>query len=88
MSLWDDIHREWERSQAVQHYVIEGDRMPRVSFGHEANRMSLSNCPECNSSWGEMHMLGCTTEQCPLCDERAYSCCCEYEKRPGELMRE
>lgn len=88
MSLRDDIRREWERSQAVRHYMIEGEAMPRIPFGREANRMSLSNCPECDSGFGQLHMLGCTIEQCPLCDQRACSCFCTYQQRPNQLMRE
>jgi len=88
MNLWDDIRREWERSQSVRHFLIEGEPLPRIPFGSERNRMSLANCPECNGGFGEMHMLGCTVEQCPLCDASACGCGCAYQQRPNQLLRE
>lgn len=87
MSLFDDVRREWEKSQATTHFVMEGERMPRVRFGFEENRMSLASCPECDAGAGSFHMLGCTVEQCPLCEGKAYGCSCSYEKRPSEIMR-
>lgn len=88
MGLFDEIRREHEQSDAVTHFVIEGEPMPRVRFGDEQNRMSLMNCPECYSAIGSFHMLGCTVEQCPLCDGKAYGCSCSYEKRPREYLRQ
>jgi hypothetical protein len=87
MGLFDDIRLEYEKSQAATHFVIEGEPIPRVRFGDEKNRMSLMSCPECDSGKGSFHMLGCTVEQCPLCDDRARDCSCSYEKRPRELLR-
>lgn len=87
MGLFDDVRLEFEKSQAVKHFVIEGDPMPRVRFGDEENRMSLQSCPECDSGIGSFHMLSCTVEQCPLCEGKAYGCPCAYEKRPRELLR-
>lgn len=87
MSLFDAIRLEYEKSQAVTHFVVEGELMPRVQFGDEKNRMSLMNCPECNLGHGSFHMLGCNVEQCPLCDGSACNCSCSYEKRPCELLR-
>lgn len=86
MGLWDDIRAEFEKSQATRHFVIEGERMPRIAFGDETNRMSLMRCPECDSGPGSFHMLGCTVEECPLCEGPACNCACAYEKRPRELM--
>lgn len=85
MGLFDDIRLEHEQSQAVTHFVIEGEPMLRVRFGDEQNRMSLMYCPECNSGYGSFHILSCTVEQCPLCDGKARDCSCSYEKRPRDL---
>jgi hypothetical protein len=87
MGLLDDMRLECEKSQTVTRFVIEGEPFPRVQFGDEKNRMSLSHCPECDSGIGSFHMLGCTIERCPLCDEKARDCSCSYEKRPQELLR-
>lgn len=87
MSLFDEIRREQEKSDAVTHFVIEGEPMPRVRFGDEHNRMSLLRCPDCDSATGSLHLLGCTVEQCPLCDGQAHNCSCSYEKRPREYLR-
>jgi hypothetical protein len=87
MGLFDDICLEFEKSQSVTHFVIDGDPMPRVKFGDEQNRMSLIRCPECDSGIGSFHMLSCTVEQCPLCDGKARDCSCSYEQRPRELLR-
>lgn len=88
MDLFDELRREYEKSDAVTHFVIEGAPLPRVRFGEEHNRMSLMHCPECYSAIGSLHLLGCTVEQCPLCDGKAYACVCSYEKRPREHLRQ
>ena len=87
MDLFDEIRLEYEKSQAVTHFVIEGEPMPRVRFGDEHNRMSLMRCPECDSVYGTFHILSCTIEQCPHCDGKARDCSCSYEKRPREHLR-
>lgn len=82
MDLSDQVRQEYEKSQSLIGFIIEGETMPRVRFGDEENRMSLMSCPECNVGIGSYHMLGCTVEQCPLCEGKAYGCACSYEVRP------
>jgi hypothetical protein len=88
MSALDAYYAAWNISNSIGHFRIEGEPMPRVEFGKERNRMSLANCPDCNTDLGSLHLLGCTVEQCPLCDGSALGCGCQYEKRPKEMLKE
>jgi hypothetical protein len=54
-----DLAIEMRQSQLVSHYTIEGHRYQRV-------RVQVL-CMGCMAIQGQLHITGCNSEPCPVC---------------------
>lgn len=89
------ITPEWQaeidEAQRITRVAI-GDRIfSRIVYGAEPNLAGLNlkeRCHDCAARLGELHVIGCDTERCPLCSDQAAFCACEKEVMPddGELL--
>ncbi|SET76172.1 hypothetical protein SAMN05660297_03421 [Natronincola peptidivorans] len=82
---------EIEKNKNFKYYVNkEGDKVKRIKFGDEINRVSrdyinkyclslysdFEICDDCNAKREEFHLDGCDLEICPFCFGQKLSCGC------------
>jgi hypothetical protein len=69
-------------AQAIQSYMIEGQRYERIRYGAEAENWGADKgpCHDCGVIKGQYHVPSiCDVERCPPCEEQVISCDCRYE---------
>jgi hypothetical protein len=67
-----DIYADEEHPRAAK-IELKGKVYDRVPFKPEDPDYL---CIDCDAAEGELHELGCDTEECPRCGEQLISCGC------------
>jgi hypothetical protein len=78
---------EWpariEAAQAIDHYLIGGQRLARIRYGKERHAWPDGPCHDCGVLKGQFHVEQvCDTEECPKCGGQAIGCTCPYASDP------
>lgn len=69
-----------EDAQALTHYTLGEESLPRVKFGAEQVLWDTAHpCEICGVLKGQYHVPGCTHEECPYCGNEAMTCRCAQE---------
>jgi hypothetical protein len=77
---------EWstkiEEAQLKKTYTINGTERERIRYGSEIDDWGADKeaCHDCAVIKGQYHVpFLCDVERCPVCDEQAIGCDCNYE---------
>lgn len=67
-----------EAAQLERSYVIRGVAYARVAYGDESDDWGADTrpCHDCAVVKGQLHVVGCDVERCPVCDGQTISCDC------------
>ena len=72
-------------SQRKKEFLIDDVAYPRIPCGYETGAFGDdildpddATCVRCYAPSGFYHLLGCGLEQCPICNEGALGCRCQY----------
>ena len=70
--------REIEHAQTRTHTTVNGRLMARVRYGDESKDLGASEkvCQQCAVEKGQLHVMGCDFEQCPICEGQFLYCPC------------
>ena len=80
--LGEDGDFDWQEdidaSQRMPEVELKGAVYQRIAHGSETTLETeiFGNCDECNVLPGQLHVLGCEQEQCPLCQGYLMECTC------------
>jgi hypothetical protein len=79
-----------EKIQAAQwqtNYIIGGEEYLRVRYGEEQDDWGADKkpCHDCRVIKGQLHVVGCDGEECPLCHGQALTCDCPYEEKDEDV---
>ena len=76
---WD---REIEQAQLRTYTRINGQVAARVRYGEETKDLGSHReiCEECAVLKGQIHVMGCDFEQCPICGGQFLYCPCSNEE--------
>jgi len=68
--------------QTVTTYSIGGKEYPRIRYGDEAADWGAKThpCHDCAVVKGQLHVLGCDVERCPVCKGQVITCDCPYDE--------
>lgn len=85
---WGEVVRQSQRQRI---YTFDGKPIPRTPFGCEWRRSPSwwrrwPFCRRCSVARGQLHVPGCTAEECPRCGKRFVSCNCTIDD-PLEAVR-
>jgi len=65
--------------RAAPYFNIAGHPHVRIAWGAEKGSLEEPGaCPSCKAQPGELHMLGCGSEECPNCGAKALTCACRF----------
>lgn len=77
-----------EEAQLYSTYFISGKEVGRIRYGDESDDWGADRqpCHDCAIVKGQYHVqFLCDVERCPVCDEQAIGCDCNYEGDEKEL---
>jgi hypothetical protein len=79
-----------EDAQLQRTYVVDGRPYERIRYGDESDDWGADRqpCHDCRVIKGQYHVPTCDVERCPVCDEQALMCDCQYEDDDGVLKFE
>lgn len=83
----EEVHKKFPKdfleSKYIEEYEIVGIGYPRIRYGNEKYGdlvLTFSKkCSDCLVAFGEFHVPGCDSEQCPRCYGQSIACDCNYE---------
>ncbi len=77
---WPDRIRE---AQEIRTYSSGGHELPRIPYGSERDDWGADAkpCHDCRVFKGELHVVGCDAEECPICHNQLLGCDCPYDDR-------
>jgi hypothetical protein len=70
-----------EAAQLQPKVIINGTERERVRYGEEAQDRAADRqpCRDCGVVKGQLHVINCDVEQCPVCGRQAITCDCDYD---------
>jgi hypothetical protein len=73
---------EIRAAQEIPSYSLDGKSVPRIRYGNEQDDWGADNhaCHDCGVIKGELHVVGCDGEECPVCHAQLLSCDCHFDK--------
>src|SRR5258705_8651132 len=84
IATWPQRLRE---AQDITTYRIGGRGYLRIPFGERSEDTESADrgaCHDCAALKGQLHVIGCDMEICPVCGGQAFICECPYEGREAE----
>lgn len=73
--------KEIEFAQTRPQTKINGIIIDRVLFGNESSNLETDTvCSDCAVLKGQLHVMGCNNEQCPICGGSFLYCDCDNEE--------
>lgn len=79
----EPIDAAWQQrideAQDVEDVEIAGSSYPRVPYGGEV-RNPKPRCRDCGVQIGQLHILSCCIELCPICKGQLISCGCALDE--------
>jgi len=71
-------------AQSIRTYSSGGKLIARIPYGSERDDWGAMRSPATIASFkGELHVVGCDAEACPLCHTQLLSCDCAFDDRPS-----
>jgi len=72
-------------AQQVSAYHSAGRPISRIPYGSERDDWGADRkpCHDCRVVEGELHVVGCDAEECPVCHTQLLSCECTFDDRPS-----
>jgi len=72
-------------AESIRTYSSGGKPIARIPYGSEQDDWGPDEkpCHDCRVFKGELHVVGCDAEECPLCHTQLLSCACAFDDRPS-----
>ena len=70
-----------EEAQQIRIYSSGGREIARIPYGSERDDWGAHKtpCHDCRVFNGELHVVGCDVEECPICHTQLLTCACPYD---------
>ena len=72
-----------EEAQRIRTYSSGGREILRIPYGSERDDWGAETkpCHDCRVFKGELHVVGCDVEECPICHNQLLGCDCPFDDR-------